>query len=285
MDNEIKPVEIKDLNKTQLILLAILLSFVVSIATGIVTVTLMQQASPAVNQTINRVVQHTIEKVVPDYTPGKTQTVVIKEDDLIVDAIEKVRSTIAPIILSQDATIPALDSYYFGSGVFVASSFGLDIAKTYQLSVGEKKIEAKIFSQSPFGFSTLIASKPDELKTFPVVSLGKDTENKSGQTIAIVDSSFISKDIIQSILQKEEKDEAGKVLTSWKVISTGSLQPLSAIGSLVVNVDGDAIGMVLPKGDMGTQIIGIGTIEKAVTEAVKNPAKPALSAQALPATE
>jgi len=36
--------DIKDLNKSQLILLAVLLSFVTSIATGITTVTLMQQA-------------------------------------------------------------------------------------------------------------------------------------------------------------------------------------------------------------------------------------------------
>ncbi|MCE9585048.1 hypothetical protein K8Q94_00265 [Candidatus Nomurabacteria bacterium] len=57
--------DIKDLNKTQLILLALLLSFVTSIATGISTVTLLQQAPASVTVPINRVVRQTVEKIVP----------------------------------------------------------------------------------------------------------------------------------------------------------------------------------------------------------------------------
>jgi hypothetical protein len=57
--------DVKDLNKPQLILLAILLSFVTSIATGITTVTLMEQAPSSVTVPINRVVRQTVEKVVP----------------------------------------------------------------------------------------------------------------------------------------------------------------------------------------------------------------------------
>ena len=73
--------DIKDLNKPQLILLAILLSFITSIATGIVTVTLMQQAPASITVPINRVVRETVEKIVP--VPGKEtiQTVVIKEEE------------------------------------------------------------------------------------------------------------------------------------------------------------------------------------------------------------
>ena len=81
--------DIKDLNKSQLILLAILLSFITSIATGIVTVTLMQQAPESVTVPINRVIQQTVEKI--QQVEGKTtvQTVVVKEEDLVVDAIER----------------------------------------------------------------------------------------------------------------------------------------------------------------------------------------------------
>ena len=57
--------DIKDLNKPQLILLAILLSFVTSIATGITTVTLMEQAPTSVTVPINRIIRETVEKVVP----------------------------------------------------------------------------------------------------------------------------------------------------------------------------------------------------------------------------
>ncbi len=86
--------DIERLTKMQIVLLTLLVSFVTSIATGIVTVTLMDQAPPAITQTINRVVERTVEKVVPDKPQGanvitKEVTVVVKEDDLITDSIEK----------------------------------------------------------------------------------------------------------------------------------------------------------------------------------------------------
>ena len=49
--------DIKDLNKPQLILLAVLLSFVTSIATGITTVTLMQQAPASFTTPVNNVIK------------------------------------------------------------------------------------------------------------------------------------------------------------------------------------------------------------------------------------
>ena len=51
--------DIKDLNKPQLIMLALLLSFVTSIATGIVTVSLMSQAPPQVAASVNHVIERT----------------------------------------------------------------------------------------------------------------------------------------------------------------------------------------------------------------------------------
>jgi hypothetical protein len=62
--------DIKELNKTQLILLTLLITFVVSIATGIVTVSLMQQMPKSVPQTINNVIQRTIEKVTTVQAPA-----------------------------------------------------------------------------------------------------------------------------------------------------------------------------------------------------------------------
>ncbi len=54
---------VEDLNKNQIILLTLLVSFVTSIATGIVTVTLIDQAPAPVAQTINQIVERTIERV------------------------------------------------------------------------------------------------------------------------------------------------------------------------------------------------------------------------------
>ena len=89
--------DIKDLNKPQLILLAVLLSFVTSIATGITTVTLMQQAPASFTAPVNRIIRQTVEKI--QQVEGKTtvQTVIIKEEDLVVDAIAKNQSTVFTI--------------------------------------------------------------------------------------------------------------------------------------------------------------------------------------------
>ncbi|MCR4331005.1 MAG: S1C family serine protease [Patescibacteria group bacterium] len=82
--------ELEKLTKTQIILLTLFVSFITSIATGITTVTLMDQAPPGVTNTISKVVQTTIERVVPEKTQGATvvKTVVVKEEDLIANAVE-----------------------------------------------------------------------------------------------------------------------------------------------------------------------------------------------------
>ncbi|MBK5215789.1 MAG: hypothetical protein JJE53_03215 [Candidatus Pacebacteria bacterium] len=62
--------DIKELDKKQLILLTLLITFVVSIGTGIVTVSLMNQAPEIVPQTINNVIQRTIEKITTVQVPA-----------------------------------------------------------------------------------------------------------------------------------------------------------------------------------------------------------------------
>jgi len=62
--------DIKELDKKQLVLLTLLITFVVSIATGIVTVSLMNQMPKSVPQTINNVIQRTIEKVTTVQVPA-----------------------------------------------------------------------------------------------------------------------------------------------------------------------------------------------------------------------
>ncbi len=121
--------DIKDLNKSQLILLTLLISFVVSIATGIVTVSLMQKVPLTATQTINKVIRQTIEKVSsPDtsvkndinniptgnlsaliYIKGQAQ--IIKEGDITT----KVNSPIAEGVVISDTGIVMVDSSYLSS--------------------------------------------------------------------------------------------------------------------------------------------------------------------------
>jgi len=77
--------DIKDLNKSQLILLAILLSFVISIATGITTVTLMEQAPSSVTTPVTRIVKQTVEKIVPGETIIRTEALSADQKKLLED--------------------------------------------------------------------------------------------------------------------------------------------------------------------------------------------------------
>ena len=66
--------DFKDLDKKQLILLTLLITFVVSIATGIISVSLMNQMPKSVPQTINNVIERTIEKVTKVQVPATIET-------------------------------------------------------------------------------------------------------------------------------------------------------------------------------------------------------------------
>lgn len=66
--------DFKDLDKKQLILLTLLITFVVSIATGVISVSLMNQMPKSVPQTINNVIERTIEKVTKVQVPATVLT-------------------------------------------------------------------------------------------------------------------------------------------------------------------------------------------------------------------
>lgn len=96
--------DIEKLTRSQIILLALLVSFVSSIASSIVTMTLLDQSpSEAVPQIVNRVVERTVERVVTPVpsesaakdTPQKERvvekTVVVREEELVPSAVAEAR--------------------------------------------------------------------------------------------------------------------------------------------------------------------------------------------------
>src|SRR6185369_11415792 len=119
--------DIKDLNKTQLILLAVLLSFITSIATGITTVALMQQAPESFIAPVNRVIQQTVEKI--QQVEGKTtvQTVVVKEEDLVVDAIAKNHSAVFSVTKEGQSSDTTTGEISAGRG-FAVTNEGIIVA-------------------------------------------------------------------------------------------------------------------------------------------------------------
>lgn len=100
--------DIEKLNKSQIVLLTLLVSFVTSIATGIVTVALMEDAPPAITQTVNRIVERTIETVssegqmaaVAEMLPP--ETIIIRESDLLPQAVAAIEGSIVRLYAGQE---------------------------------------------------------------------------------------------------------------------------------------------------------------------------------------
>ena len=228
--------DIKELNKSQLILLAVLLSFVTSIATGITTVTLMQQAPTSFTAPVNRIIKQTVEKI--QQVEGKTtvQTVVVKEEDLVVDAIAKNDPSI--FIVSKEGVdevgVPAEVS--IGRG-FIVSAEGLlavDGAfaadkETYYARNDSGKFKAEFISSDKSGFSILKIGAPVDPKnklSVTVPAFGDLSKMKIGQKVLVVGNA------ISSFIFQGNKDLAINVTKSNS-------------GSMVMNLDGEALGMAL----------------------------------------
>ena len=226
--------DIKDLNKAQLILLAVLLSFVTSIATGITTVTLMQQASPSFTVPVNRIIKQTVEKI--QQVEGKTQTVVIKEEDLVVDAIAKNKSDV--FVLTKDGYDLDGNSAEISAGrAFAISSDGIVVADAklapengvYYLKNESGKFKANFLSANSAGFSFLKVGDPIDAKdkiVFSVPALGDLSKMKIGQKILVLGNTISS-----SIF--EGNNDVNITVTK------------SNAGGLVLNLDGEALGIAL----------------------------------------
>ncbi len=228
--------DIKDLNKTQLILLSLLLSFVTSIATSITTVTLLQQAPTSVTVPINRVVQQTVEKI--QQVEGKTitQTVVVKEEDLVVDAIAKNQSSLITISKEIADDSGKLVEVSVGRG-FAVTDTGIVVADAnivsdlglYYVKNDSGKFKADFQGTDKRGFSFLkVGAALDEknkfVATLPVA--GDVSKMKIGQKIIVLGSG-ISNSVFDG-----NKD--------LKLSVTKSLA-----GGMVLNLDGELLGMAL----------------------------------------
>lgn len=105
------------LNNSQLILLAILLSFVVSIATGITTVTLMEQAPDSVTVPVTRVVRETVERIVPAEAPVATTSALSAEERKILEDLKAIKPLTVSLYLDGDNQDKLL-----GTGLFLGDN-------------------------------------------------------------------------------------------------------------------------------------------------------------------
>ena len=123
-------ISLDDLNKTQLVLLTLLISFVTSVAAGIITTSLLAQAPLEVTQTINRVVERTVEKVVP--VAGSPREVSLtKEDQALLASVNKATQAVVDIAEVGTSTPLFTGVIVSQDGIVVSGASGIDPSRSY----------------------------------------------------------------------------------------------------------------------------------------------------------
>ena len=172
--------DVKDLNKTQLILLALLLSFVTSIATGITTVTLMEQAPSSVTVPINRIIKQTVEKIVPVDTGPKVQAL-SEEEKKLLEELKAIKPLTVSLFLKGEKEDKILGTGLFlGNNKVVIASLISPSGEGEQYVVksvlGEQKV-LKTTQEKDFTIIELV-----ETETVPVVDTATDATTPASDT-------------------------------------------------------------------------------------------------------
>jgi hypothetical protein len=240
--------DMEELSKSQIVLLTLLVSFVTSIATGIVTVSLMDQAPPAIAQTVNRIIEHTVEKVVPGEQTAaaavtKETTVVVKESDLIVQAVEKISPSVVRIYTtSSEPVFLGLGVVYDAGGTMLAdaSAVGGQSDMTAVFSDGTRLTALPGSSDDNTGVAflrpatTTVADKPYDFKPASLATgqavLGESVILLSGKTVA-----RIADGLVTALVPHGEN--------KYQIIDTNISPGIVIAGSPLVNTEGVLIGV------------------------------------------
>lgn len=260
----------EELNNHQMILLTMFVSFVVSIATGIITVAMLQVAPETLTQTVNRVVEHTIERVVngtstPERsTPGSTitnvtkETVYAKEDDLVIAAVEKNQPRVVQIYGGSTAssTAPLAIGFVVSRDGLIAtepkSLLGDGVAKeSYTISIGGKTYTAapvagQESSNLPVYF--LKIANLTARDTLDSVTYGRTEDPKLAQTVVVLGGSD-GTGVFKTTLSKLRFNKTNSTTSPSQYlvgIETLPKIPEQNAGALIVNLDGQVVGIVIP---------------------------------------
>lgn len=240
--------DIEQLNKSQIVLLTLLVSFVTSIATGIVTVSLMDQAPPAVAQTVNRVIEHTIQTVVATSSKGQAaatvvtqeKTVVVRESDLVSQAVDRISPSIVRLYSSdQEApTFLGMGIMFDAKGTIITDSAALaDRADAVLVLPSGDRIRAFVTGRDKdTGVATLFATTtPDTNPVWKPATFATD-HPVLGQTIIVLSGKTVARIDTGVIVALPKSDSGLRIDTN---IASGSILP----GSPIVNTEGNIVGV------------------------------------------
>ncbi len=276
----------EDLNKNQIVLLTVLISFVTSIATGIMTTSLLQEAPVEVTRNINRIVEKTIETVTTPttiLTEGKKEvtTVIVKEEDLIVDSINKNVKSIVRID-EKDSFTGIVSFYGMGlvvskEGLILADRKTINSANVYTATMSDDtKIVLNatgIEKQTNFIMFKPVVVEADASKYVFTPASITDVEPKLGQTLISVGGNTTNTIAIGRALTLINKDLTVGTTTTKYLSTIDTDLPTKDLlsGSPLFNLSGDVVGMK-PSSDSGKIFVSAVVLKREIaslTEASK----------------
>lgn len=285
----------EDLNKNQIVLLTLLVSFVTSIATGIMTVSLLQEAPIEVTRNINRIVEKTIETVTPGIVapqkPTEVTTVVVKEEDQIVDSINKNIKSIVRIE-EKDSETGIVDFYGIGlviskEGVVGADKKTISSQNVYTgtmsdgtefvltptgVSKDTNFILFKPILSEKTGTSTTTPAKPAYVFTPAVFGAN---EPKLGQTLIGLGGSVKNSVVVGRVVSLDMKDlKVGSTTTQYLTTIDTDISTKGLVnGSPVFNLSGDVVGVKLTSNPLGS-FTPINVLKEEIIELTETPKTP-----------
>lgn len=244
--------DIEELNKFQLILLALLVSFVTSIATGIVTVTLLAQAPPAVTETVNHVIERTIQTIVPQATSTPvvkqttvTQTVVVKQDDLITSAIANAIPKTGRVFQTTATSSPVVAlAAEIAPNVLVTDSAVIS-SKDHLVLIGNTDAIFSVSQTFPaVGVAILVPQATSTVLGAPF-KVGDATGVKLGQTVTAVLSVANERVAIGNVTSQSSLANVDKTGGASIPVSTvdANVNGGSITGAPLIDIYGNLIGI------------------------------------------
>lgn len=245
--------DINNLSKHQVVLLTLLVCFVTSITTGITVVSLLDQSPQPVVQTINRVIEKTIQQVAPSTVSSsksssdsatKETTVVVKEEDLTISAIEKNAQSVVRI-----RGLVGLNNDAFVSDGVVVSAKGYVLADKLAVSQASNlmgtfsdgsQISLEVINSNDESGLVLLHAKsqPAQQSAFTPVSFADSSILKLGQTMISLSGETKNSVNIGNIASFNTKSD-GSVAS---IVATADITN-SLPGGIGLNLSGDIVGM------------------------------------------
>jgi hypothetical protein len=262
-----------NLNTQQIILLCLLVSFVTSIATGITVVSLMQQIPEPVSQTINRVIERTVETVtqqpVEDIknlisqktTPSKeVVTVVVNQEDQSINAVSKNENSVARIVLNtKSEEFITVGLVYNQAGDLIVDKRMVDRRTIYAAYYGSKRFLVKYASGSETNDFVTLKVQGENPNNFAPASLGDSNGLKLAQSVISLAG---SKQTSVAVGEIESLNKTGDNLIS---IDTSVNSQNVLTGSLLLNLQGDVIGIKIFTTEDRTVFMPINTLKAQLT--------------------